>query len=89
LLSQDIKIPIIGANFVKDILWPVPLIKHRLNHALVSIKPKTNQMSFLNYILRPRADLLFSVEYRRLRTFEVSGAPATADQVGLAAGFLF
>jgi hypothetical protein len=51
--------------------------------------PARNQMFFFNYILRPKSDLLFSLEYRRLRTFEASGAPATADQVGLAAGFLF
>jgi hypothetical protein len=43
LLSQDVEIPVIGANFVKDILWPVPLIEHILNHVLVSIKPKTNR----------------------------------------------
>ena len=43
MLSQDIEIPIIGANFVKDILWPVPLIEYLLNHVLVSIKSKTNR----------------------------------------------
>jgi hypothetical protein len=57
--------------------------------ANLSSVPARNQMFFLNYILRPKSDLLFSVEYRKLRTFEVFGAPATADQVGLAAGFLF
>ncbi len=57
--------------------------------ANLSSVPARNQIFLLNYIFRPRSDLLFSVEYRRLRTFEVSGAPATADQVGLAAGFLF
>ncbi len=51
--------------------------------------PARNQSMFANYILRPRSDLLFSVEYRHLRTFNLSGAPATADQVGVAAGFLF
>ena len=43
MLSQDIKIPIIGANFIKDILWTVPLIEYLLNHVLASIKPKTNR----------------------------------------------
>ena len=43
MLSQDIKVPVIGTNFVKDIVWPVPLIEHLLNHVLVSIKPKTNR----------------------------------------------
>jgi hypothetical protein len=51
--------------------------------------PTSNQMLFFNYIFRPRSDLVFSTEYRRFRTLEISGAPATADQLGLAAGFLF
>jgi hypothetical protein len=51
--------------------------------------PARNQMFFVNYIFRPRSDLLFSAEYRRLRTYEVVGAPDYAGQVGLALGFLF
>lgn len=51
--------------------------------------PARNQSMFVNYILRPRSDLIFSLEYRHLRTFSISGAPATADQVGASAGFLF
>jgi hypothetical protein len=51
--------------------------------------PARNQTFLANYILRPRSDLLFSVEYRHLRTFNVTGAPNAADVVGLAAGFLF
>lgn len=51
--------------------------------------PARNQSMLANYIFRPRSDLLFSLEYRHLRTFSVNGAPATADQVGVAAGFLF
>lgn len=48
-----------------------------------------NEMVMANYIFRPRSDLLFSPEYRRLRTYPVAGAPAVASQVGIAAGFLF
>jgi hypothetical protein len=51
--------------------------------------PARNQSMFLNYILRPRSDLIFSLEYRHLRTFKITGSPATADQVGVSAGFLF
>jgi len=32
---------------------------------------------------------VFSAEYRRIRTYEVTGAPDSAGQVGLALGFLF
>jgi hypothetical protein len=48
-----------------------------------------DEMMFVNYIFRPRSDLLFSPEYRRLRTYPIYGAAATASQIGLAAGFLF
>lgn len=48
-----------------------------------------NQTIFVNYVFRPRSDLLFSPEYRRLRTYSLSGAPAEASQIGLAAGFIF
>jgi hypothetical protein len=51
--------------------------------------PARNEMIFANYIFRPRSDLLFSAEYRRLRTYEVSGPPDNAGQFGLAIGFLF
>jgi len=51
--------------------------------------PSRNEMIFANYIFRPRSDLLFSAEYRRLRTYEVNGSPDNAGQFGLAVGFLF
>ena len=51
--------------------------------------PARNQMIFGNYIFRPRSDLLFSAEYRRLRTYEIIGSPDSAGQLGLAIGFLF
>ena len=55
---------------------------------IAALSPR-NQMFFVNYIFRPRPDLIFSVEYRRFRTYPNSGDPAFAGQVGLAAGFLF
>jgi hypothetical protein len=57
--------------------FPAPLI------------PARNEMIFANYIFRPRSDLVFSAEYRRIRTYEVTRAPDIAGQVGLALGFLF
>jgi predicted porin len=46
-------------------------------------------MLFANYIFKPRSDVLFSVEYRRLRTYDVTGPADAANQLGLAVGFLF
>jgi hypothetical protein len=56
--------------------------------SLQYVSPRNEEM-FVNYIFRPRSDLLFSPEYRRLRTYPIQGPPAVASQVGFAAGFLF
>jgi len=60
-----------------SVTFPAPLV------------PARNEMMFANYIFRPRSDLLFSTEYRRIRTYEIQGAPDVAGQLGLAVGFLF
>ena len=55
---------------------------------LVSV-PSSNRVFFFNYIFRPRSDLVFSAEYRHFHTSQILGGPNEAEQVGLAAGFLF
>jgi hypothetical protein len=60
-----------------------------VDNYFVSSVPARNQMLFANYIFKPRSDLVFSAEYRRLRTYELTGAPNVAGQIGLALGFLF
>jgi hypothetical protein len=47
-----------------------------------------NRSAMMNFIYRPRSDLLLSGEYRRLRTSEI-GAVNTADQINLIMGVLF
>ena len=48
-----------------------------------------NRSAFLNFIYRPRSDLLFSVEYRRLRTISVTGDSETAGHINVGMGVLF
>jgi hypothetical protein len=48
-----------------------------------------NRGSLVNFIYRPRSDLLLSLEYHRFKTFTIQGAPATADQMNLSMGVLF
>jgi hypothetical protein len=48
-----------------------------------------NRGSFGNVIYRPRSDLLFSFEYRRLRTFKIYDYSNEASQVNLGMGILF
>ncbi len=48
-----------------------------------------NRSALANFIYRPRSDLLFSAEYRHLRSFEIDNLSPTADQVSLTMGVLF
>jgi hypothetical protein len=48
-----------------------------------------NRAGLVNFVYRPRSDLLFSAEFRRLRTFEINNDSQTANHVNLAMGFLF
>lgn len=48
-----------------------------------------NYSSLVNFIYRPRSNLLFSTEYRRLRTFHIDDENYPAGQVNLMMGILF
>ncbi|HLX86316.1 MAG TPA: hypothetical protein VKR59_20630 [Terriglobales bacterium] len=48
-----------------------------------------NQGSFVNFIYRPRSDLLFSAEYRHLTTYTIDGSGNNADHLNLMMGVLF
>lgn len=48
-----------------------------------------NRAALVNFIFRPRSDLIFSAEYRRLRTFGLGANSWTADHVNLMMGILF
>jgi hypothetical protein len=48
-----------------------------------------NRSSLVNVIYRPRSDLLFSGEFRHLRTFDIDAGSPTADQINLMMGILF
>jgi hypothetical protein len=48
-----------------------------------------NRSGFFNFIFRPRSDLLFSAEYRRLQTISIMGKSYDADHINLGIGVLF
>lgn len=48
-----------------------------------------NRSALINFIYRPRSNLLFSSEFRHLRTFEIDRDSHTAEQVNLMMGILF
>ncbi len=48
-----------------------------------------NRAEFVNFIYRPRSNLLFSAEFRTLRTFTIEGHSDRANQINLMMGVLF
>ena len=48
-----------------------------------------NQSALANFIYQPRSDLLFSMEYRHLHTFEIGGDTNRANLVNLAVAYVF
>jgi outer membrane murein-binding lipoprotein Lpp len=48
-----------------------------------------NYSSLVNFVYRPRSNLLFSTEYRHLRTYHIDDENYPADQVNLMMGILF
>ena len=48
-----------------------------------------NQTEILNFIYRPRSDLLFSAEYGHIGTYQVDNTRYSADRVSLVMGILF
>jgi hypothetical protein len=48
-----------------------------------------NQTEILNFIYRPRSDLLFSAEYGHIGTYQIDNSRYSADRVSLVMGILF
>jgi hypothetical protein len=48
-----------------------------------------NQTSLVNFIYRPRSDLIFSVEYKRLKTFTLDSDFNSANNINLVVGYIF
>jgi hypothetical protein len=48
-----------------------------------------NRGALVNFVFRPRSNLLFSGEYGHLRTAQLNDVSNTADQFNLIMGILF
>jgi hypothetical protein len=48
-----------------------------------------NRGGLVNFIFRPRSSLVFSAEYRHLRTLQLNDVSNSADQFNLIMGILF
>jgi hypothetical protein len=61
----------------------------RANQGYYELSAARNRTSLLNFIYRPRSDLLMSLEYRRLRAFTIRGYSHSADHINMSMGVLF
>jgi hypothetical protein len=48
-----------------------------------------NQSGFVNFIYQARSDIVFSLEYRRLKTFTLDSGSNSANLVNFSVGYLF
>jgi hypothetical protein len=48
-----------------------------------------NQSALVNFLYQPRSDIVFSVEYRRLKTFILDANANTANVVSFSLGYIF
>jgi hypothetical protein len=48
-----------------------------------------NQSAFLNFIYQPRSDIVFSLEYRRLKTFALDSSANAANIINFSVGYIF
>lgn len=48
-----------------------------------------NQSALVNFIYKPRSDVVFSLEYRRLNTFILDSNPNSANLVNFSLGYIF
>jgi hypothetical protein len=48
-----------------------------------------NRSALVNFVYRPRSNLLFSTEYRHLQSFQLYNVNYSAEQVNLMMGVLF
>jgi len=48
-----------------------------------------NESGFVNFIYQPRSDIVFSMEYRRIKTFTLDAGANAANIVNFSVGYLF
>lgn len=78
-----------NAAFGEDSPFAADLRLYPYSQAYFDPELARNQAEFGNVIYRPRSDLLFSAEYRRLQTFDINSTKYSAGQFNLMMGVLF
>jgi hypothetical protein len=78
-----------NAAFGMDNPYAVDLKYFQYSQAYGDPRLARNQGGFVNVIYRPRSDILFSAEYRRLNTYTITTSGNSAGHLNLMMGVLF
>ena len=89
LKMKPIRLLEFNAAFGEDDANSVQLRSADLNLSNPYIGLVRNQTAFGNFVFRPTSTLLISGEYRRIRSWQITGTAADASLYGLAAGYAF
>jgi hypothetical protein len=87
-LKPTLKLEMNGA-FGEDSPFAATLREFSANPIYVNSLLSRNLTSLVNFIYRPRSDLIFSLEYKHLKTFTLDSKANTANNVNLVVGYIF
>jgi hypothetical protein len=65
------------------------LRKHGGNTTYYPVPLSKNESGFVNFIYQPRSDIVFSMEYRRIKTFTLDQGANVANIANFSVGYLF
>jgi hypothetical protein len=75
--------------FGQDNPYASALREYGGNENLYGAPLSKNQSGFVNFIYQPRSDIVFSVEYRKIRTYLLDSNANSANLVNLSVGYIF
>jgi len=87
-LKPSVKFELNGA-FGEDSPFAATLRQFSANPIYANSLLARNLTFLVNFIYKPRSDLVFSLEYKRLKTFTLDSNANTANNVNLVVGYIF
>jgi len=75
--------------FGQDNPYASALRQYGGNENLYGAPLSKNQSGFVNFIYQPRSDIVFSLEYRKIRTYLLDSDSNSANLINLSVGYIF
>jgi hypothetical protein len=79
----------VNAAFGDDNPFSSELRSFHINQSFTGPLLSKNLSPFVNFIYQPRSDVVFSAEYRHLKTYIVDSNPHAANLINLSVGYIF